>query len=108
MTKTEELKQRIRTLEEEMQQGNFWEDKERAQGVVRDLNKTRSELAVWEKYDRGNAIITILSGAGGDDAEDFSRMLFEMYRRFSEHEGYTIDIIHQNKNNHGGFRNLTF
>jgi peptide chain release factor 2 len=108
MTKTEEIKQKIAMLEAGMQQGNFWENKERAQATVKEINKLRGELATWERYDRGNAIMTILSGAGGDDAEDFSQMLFNMYRRFAEHEGFAVDVIHKNVNNHGGVRNITF
>ena len=34
------------------------------------------------KYDKGNAIITIISGAGGDDAEDFVSMLLSMYMKY--------------------------
>ena len=34
------------------------------------------------KYDKGDAVLTILSGAGGDDAEDFTRMLLGMYEAF--------------------------
>jgi peptide chain release factor 2 len=51
--------------------------------------------------------MTIFSGAGGDDAEDFSAMLYRMYRRFSEKKGWGIEILHQNDNDHGGYRNIT-
>jgi peptide chain release factor 2 len=59
------------------------------------------------KYDKGNAIITIFSGAGGDDAEDFSAMLLKMYLKYIEKKGWGYTMIHENKNDHGGYRNIT-
>ena len=51
--------------------------------------------------------MTILSGAGGDDAEDFSRILCEMYLKFFGRNGFESKIIHKNENDHGGYRNIT-
>jgi peptide chain release factor 2 len=48
-----------------------------------------------------------LAGAGGDDSEDFARMLFEMYDAYFKRQGYSHSTLHDNKNDHGGFRNLT-
>ena len=58
-------------------------------------------------YDKGDAIMTIFSGAGGDDSEDFSAMLLTMYRKFFTRRGWSVSMIHQNQNDHGGFRNVT-
>jgi peptide chain release factor 2 len=44
----------------------------------------------------------------GDDAEDFSAMLFNMYRKFVGEKGWQAAIIHEHQNDHGGFRNVTF
>jgi peptide chain release factor 2 len=51
--------------------------------------------------------MTIFSGAGGDDAEDFSAMLFSMYRKYIESKGWQWSLMHEHKNDHGGFRNIT-
>jgi peptide chain release factor 2 len=51
--------------------------------------------------------MTIFSGAGGDDAEDFSAMLLSMYRKYFDKQGWSYSVIHQNENDHGGFRNIT-
>ena len=53
-------------------------------------------------------MITIFSGAGGDDSEDFSRMLLEMYMKYISKKGWSISFLHENKNDHGGYRNITF
>lgn len=87
---------------------NFWSNKELAQEKVKELNQLKQELASAGKYEKGSAIVNILSGAGGDDAEDFSRILFEMYMKWADKKKFTLIILHQNQNDHGGYRNLTF
>lgn len=100
--------EKIKELEEQMQAHDFWNDKDKAQAVIKELNKLKLEAEGGNKYDSSNAVITIFSGAGGDDAEDFSAMLFEMYRKFAENKNWQIYILHKNENDHGGYRNLTF
>lgn len=98
-------------LEEAMQRPDFWLDKTKAQAVIEEHKWLKREAAggdLASQYDQGDAIITIFSGAGGDDAEDFSRLLFEMYNKFAARHNYAIWLIHENQNDHGGFRNLTF
>lgn len=87
---------------------DFWADKAKAQATIKEISDLKSSLEGVGKYDKGDAVITIFSGAGGDDAEDFSRILFSMYRKYIEGKGWEIYLIHQNQNDHGGFRNLTF
>lgn len=108
MARAEELKQKIEQIEAEMQQPDFWNDKRSAQEVVVEYQALKAELAGEGKYDSGNAVITIFAGAGGDDAEDFARMLFDMYQKFVSKQGWELVLVHENQNDHGGFRNLTF
>ena len=90
----EEIKKEIENLENEMLQGNFWDDKTKAQGIIKRIGELKDELLGVEKYDKGNAILSILSGAGGDDAEDFSSMLLRMYLKYIERKGWKITLIH--------------
>ena len=85
----------------------FWENKDAAQNILRELNDLKSALAETEKYERGNAVMTIFSGAGGDDAEDFSRILLEMYLKYADRKGWGVSFVHENKNDRGGYRNVT-
>ena len=50
----------------------------------------------------------LFRGAGGDDAEDFSRILLEMYMKYFDRLGWSVHFLHQNQNDHGGYRNVTF
>lgn len=107
MSSKEELEQKIKAIEAQMSGANFWLDKDSAQASIRELQNLKNELEGAGKYDKGGAIMTIFSGAGGDDSEDFSRMLFEMYQKLFSRKGWNYTIIHKNKNDHGGFRNIT-
>ncbi len=104
---TNEIKKEIEILEADMAGGNFWEDKVRAQTTIKQLNELKDELLGSEKYDKGNAILSILSGAGGDDAEDFSSMLLRMYTKYIEKKGWQMSLIHEHKNDVGGYRNVS-
>ncbi len=104
----EEKNKRIEEIEQLMQQPDFWLDKEKAQAIVREFNDLKKEDSEGGGFDGGDAIVTIFSGAGGDDSEDFSSILFQMYRKYISKKGWNVSILHQNQNNHGGFRNLTF
>ena len=107
MTQKEEIQKQIEILEAKMAMGNFWSDKLRAQMTIKELGELKEELAGAGKYDKGNAVMTIFSGAGGDDAEDFSAMLLDMYLKYTRRENLDVKILHENKNDHGGYRNVT-
>lgn len=99
---------RIAEIEAAMLQADFWQDKDKAQSMIKELQDLKAIAEGGGPYDAGGAIITIFSGAGGDDAEDFSRMLFEMYSKYITKKGWNAYIVHENQNDHGGFRNVTF
>jgi peptide chain release factor 2 len=103
----EDLKQELNDLEDAMTKVDFWNDKDRAQATIRKIAELKSKIIGGGKYDMGNALMTIFSGAGGDDAEDFSSILLNMYLKFCDRKGFEVTILHQNENDHGGFRNIT-
>lgn len=107
MASKEEIQSKIDAIEARMQAVDFWADKDAAQGAIKELQTLKDELEGAGKYDRGSALMTIFSGAGGDDAEDFSRMLLEMYFKFIERKGWSVAVMHKNENDHGGYRNIT-
>lgn len=110
IVKNEDTGRKIAALEAAMAAPDFWQDKTRAQAIIKELQELKNQAANpgAGPYDRGGAVVTILSGAGGDDAEDFSAMLFSMYRKFIEGRGWQWAIVHKNENDHSGFRNITF
>lgn len=99
---------RIEEIEALMNAPDFWNEKDKAQKLIKELQGLKEELESGGKYDRTNAVLTIFSGAGGDDAEDFSTMLFRMYQKYSARKGWETTTLHENENDHGGYRNVTF
>ncbi|MEK7566936.1 MAG: PCRF domain-containing protein [Patescibacteria group bacterium] len=103
-----EVSEEIKRLEQEMLKPDFWQDKEKAQVAVKELNRLKDQSKAGNKYDKGDAVISIYSGAGGDDAEDWARILFEMYKRHAERAGWNVSVIHEHRNETGGYKNITF
>jgi peptide chain release factor 2 len=105
--KKKNLEIELNQLESLMSSSDFWSDKDKAQATIRRIQEIKAEIEGVGKYDGGDAVMTIFSGAGGDDAEDFSSMLLDMYLKFCQKKNWVISLIHENKNDHGGFRNVT-
>ncbi len=103
----EEIGQKIQELEQQMTSVDFWTDKNRAQAVIKELEELRTRKDGGGPYDKNDAIMTIFSGAGGDDAEDFSHILLSMYLKYISKRGWSVSVIHKNENDHGGYRNVT-
>lgn len=97
----------LENLEASMQEADFWSDKNNAQSVIKRVSELKAEIAGVGKYDKGNAVMTIFSGAGGDDSEDFSAILLNMYLKYFSKNNFSVSLLHENKNDHGGFRNVT-
>ena len=104
----EYIQERINELEAEINSADFWSDKNKAQNILKELALLKEKKEGAGKYDKGNAIATIISGAGGDDAEDFSAMLLGMYMKYINKKGWKVFFIHEHKNDHGGYRNVSF
>lgn len=104
----EQIEEKIKELEDMMNSVDFWNDKIKAQNVLKELQELKDRKDGLSKYDRGPAIISIISGAGGDDAEDFSKILLEMYMKYANKNNFEISFIHEHKNDHGGYRNVSF
>lgn len=101
----EETKKRLEELEAMMASPEFWADKDKAQQFVAEYQSLK-EGGGGDAHDRGGATLAILAGAGGDDAEDFARMLRRMYEGYAAGKGWRVRELHANENDQGGFRNV--
>jgi len=103
-----DITDRIEVIEAAMLRPDFWNDPKAAQAMYKELEELKDAAEGKGKYDKNHAVITIVAGAGGDDAEDFARMLVEMYQKYGEGKGWTPVILDSNANDHNGYRNITF
>lgn len=108
MSGKESIAERIAEIEAQMAAPDFWTNKDKAQDTLKEYQELKAKLAGGTSYDKSDAIVTIISGAGGDDAEDFSRMLFEMYGKYAGLRGWGTTLLSDNRNSMGGFRSVSF
>ena len=82
--------------------------------VFEDVLKFQAELeefeliALFNEDDKKNAIITINSGAGGTEAQDWAKMVFKMYHKWALKKGFVVEILNLLKNDHDGIKNIDF
>src|SRR3990167_10038237 len=100
-----ENEKRLAELEAMMASPDFWADKDQAQKVVQEYQMLK-DGGGSDPHDAGNATLAILAGAGGDDSEDFARMLRRMYEGYATTKGWRVHELHANENSQGGYRNL--
>jgi peptide chain release factor 2 len=103
-----DIQKEINELEIKIQAPDFWTDKNSARTVLAELAELKNKKEGAGKYDKGGAVVTIISGAGGDDAEDFSAMLFAMYQKYAQKKSWATYLLHENKNQNGGYRSVSF
>lgn len=72
------------------------------------LNKTYLSTLLNEKFDDGNAILTIHSGAGGTESQDWANMLYRMYYRYAERSGYKLKVLDLQEGDVVGIKSITF
>lgn len=108
---TGELNDLIKRFNETEELLDKTENLELAENKLRQLE---IERLFTGKYDKQSAIISIYAGAGGDDAEDWAAMLFEMYSKFCEKRGWKTKVINesladfQSKTGRHPVKNVTF
>lgn len=102
------IEKKIADIEVAMGATEFWNDKDKAQATLKEYQDLKAKLAGGGGYDKSDAIVSIISGAGGDDAEDFSRILFEMYTKYVVSRGWQWALLASNQNSMGGYRSISF
>jgi peptide chain release factor 2 len=75
--------------------------------VEAQLDEIEVELLLSGEYDSRDAIVTIRSGAGGDDATDFAQMLLRMYLRYAERKGWKATVLETSFAEGAGIKSAT-
>lgn len=90
----EEIK---KELEDTKEFFSLMEEDSELEEKINDLSKRikRKEIEAYfsDKHDKGNALLSIFSGAGGQDAEDWVVMLLRMYNRYCEKKNFKASVI---------------
>ena len=58
-------------------------------------------------YDHSNAILEIHPGAGGTESQDWAQMLFRMYQRYAQNNGYGFDVLNYEDGDEAGIKSCS-
>ena len=72
------------------------------------LDDVEIKLILGKSEDLQNAIITIHPGAGGTESQDWAQMLYRMYTKWAEKEGFKIEVIDFQPGEEAGLKDITF
>lgn len=76
--------------------------------LEKDIENLEIETLLSGKYDINNAIVTIHPGAGGTESQDWAEMLYRMYTRWANDNGYTIKELDYLDGDEAGLKSVTF
>lgn len=134
---TDEQRRYLRELEAQSLHSDFWKDSEKAGKVMQEISDLQKELGELEElgklveegkdqealplleklelkiylsgpYDRGDAVLSIHSGQGGTEAQDWVAMLARMYQRFAEKRNWKVIILDQSPGEEAGYKEIVF
>lgn len=71
------------------------------------LDNFSIEVLLSGPYDENNAILEIHAGAGGTEAQDWGDMLFRMYQRYSQKEGFKVEVVDVQQGDEAGIKSAT-
>jgi len=74
----------------------------------KDIQAAEFKRMLGGENDSNNAIVSIHSGAGGTEAQDWSEMLLRMYLRWAERKGFKTEIIDYLPGEEAGVKSVTF
>jgi peptide chain release factor 2 len=76
--------------------------------VESQLSRLEEERLFGGKYDAGDALVNVHSGAGGTDSQDWAEMLLRMYLRWAQKRGFEVEMQEASPGEEAGIKSATF
>lgn len=77
------------------------------EAFLKALDSLEIKLLLSDDYDKNNAYFSIHPGAGGTESQDWAQMLYRMYTRWMERNGYRFDVIDYQPGDVAGIKSVT-
>ena len=75
--------------------------------IEKRFNQKKIEAFLNNSHDNDNALITIYSGAGGTEAQDWAEMLLRMYYKYAQRKGFKPTVLHYHAGQEAGIKSAT-
>ena len=75
--------------------------------INRNFEEFEIEVLLSNDYDHANAILEIHPGAGGTESQDWADMLFRMYQRYAQKNGYGFEVIDYEEGDEAGLKSCS-
>jgi peptide chain release factor 2 len=75
--------------------------------ICREITKFKISLLLSDEQDKANCFMSINSGAGGTESQDWADMLLRMYLRFCEREGLKTSLVDYQGGEEAGIKSAT-
>ena len=83
------------------------EDREIKDLAKEEILRLRRQVDLTSPENQRNAVIEVRSGSGGDEAELFAGELLRMYQRYSERQGWRVELVDKSGSELGGVKSAT-
>jgi peptide chain release factor 2 len=74
----------------------------------RELDRLQEDALFDGEYDTGDAVVTLQSGTGGTDAQDWAEMMLRMYERWAADRGFKTELLDASPGEEAGLKSATF
>ena len=85
----------------DMAEAEYYDLKDKLPAMEREI---KILLLPKNEEDEKNAILEVRAGTGGDEAALFAAVLFEMYQRYSQKQGWKFEVLDADENGLGGYK----
>ena len=107
-TELEDLQVLNSLADEENDESLISEVSDGVKKINKKVEKITLETLLSGQYDKNNAILTLHSGAGGTEAQDWVEMLYRMYLRWAERNDFAIKELDYLAGEEAGIKSVTF
>jgi peptide chain release factor 2 len=73
-----------------------------------ELDRLQEAALFNGEYDTGDAVVTLQSGTGGTDAQDWAEMMLRMYERWAANRGFKVELLEVSPGEEAGIKSATF
>lgn len=126
LLKIKEKEARIVVIQREMNNPSFWADLENSKVKTQELSNLQKEIEEYNQasseqeihqlelktllngeYDHNNALLSLHSGAGGTEAQDWAEMILRMFEKYAQKKGFKYEVIEISPGEEAGIKSAT-